>query len=728
MKFQKIYNLLLILILAPSLHAAEGMWVPLNIQQNIKQMQKAGLKLSAEDIYSINKACLKDAVVGLTNTDQDFDSFCSASFISDNGLVITNYHPVIRFLEMFSSKENDFLKYGYWATKNQEESNCFGLQVSQLVQMVDVTDELLAHTDSLDGQKKTNVINERGKRITTKYTKGTNLKAQIVSFMGGNQYIMSIYKVYKDVRMVAAPPMTLGKFGGDEENWKWPRETADFSLLRVYVDKNNEPAAYSKENVPLKGNAFLPISLSGVKENDFVMTMGFPAHTKLYIPSFAVDYMEKIELPAKIKIRGDKLNVIKQALEANSDIKFRYTARINSIANNYLRWQGELAGLKKMNLTQQKIQEEKELTQWINGDSKRKEKYGDIVEKQRAIYDKLVPYKVADIYFNEAGINGAEIVPFTGKFEKLIQMFNRKKVNSKAVEGEAQRLLPLADQFFKNWDFEVDREIYRDMFYLYFKNVDPKFVSASMRDALAAYNGDVDLYSKAAFENSIFTHKERVEKFLQNVDSTSVKSLLNDPVYKLSLNYYKVYTEKVANQMRMLQKDQADLYQLYMEAIAENKKGQLLPPDANQTQRLTYGQVVGATPLNGVKYEYKTTIDGLFEKNIIHSDNQDYYVPKKLRELYDKKDFGKYGTKQTLQTCFLTDCHTSSANSGSPVLNANGQLVGLNFDRIVEGVASDYKYLPELSRNIVVDVRYVLFLLDKYSPSKYVLNEVKIDK
>lgn len=726
---QRIIQLILVFTLFTlQVKADEGMWLTSSISKNLKEMKKAGLKLKAEDIYSINKACLKDAVLGLSTEDNSFDSFASASFISDKGLIVTNYHPVIRYLESFSNADRDFLKYGYWATKPEEETNCRGLQVLQLIQLIDVTAELKMNRDSINDNEETVLLNKKAKSLISKYTKGKNLEGKVTSFMGGNQFILSIYRVYKDVRMVAAPPMNLGKFAGDADNWTWPRHTADFSLLRVYVNQKNEPAKYSKSNIALKNNHFLKVSIAGVKENDYVMTMGYPARTKLYIPSFAVDFMENVELPARTKIRGEKLRVIQEGLEARPEIKFRYTSRINSIANNYLRWKGELNGLKKMKLTEQKIAEENELKSWINADTIRKAKYGDIIEVQRKIYEDLKPYKVADIYFNEAGLSGADVVPFAGKFEKLVQMFNRSKVNVNAVKGEVDRLKPLAEQFYKDWDYTIDQEMYRNMFYLYYQNVDKKFISEPMTNALKAYNGDVSKYAEVAFEKSIITHPDRMYAFLDKVDSITIKTLTADPVYELALSFYKVYTTRVSGQMNKLTALQSKYYSVYLDAIVEKNTGKIMAADANRTQRLSYGKVSGSIPANGVKYDYFTTIDGLFEKRMRNLDNPDYAIQKKIGELYKNKDFGPYGSNGTLRTCFLTNCHTTSGSSGSAVLNAKGELVGLNFDRMAEGVASDYKYSPDLSRSIVMDVRYMLFILDKYSPSKNIINELVIVK
>lgn len=725
MTIRKIITLFF-LSLAVTMFSQGGMWLSSNVGNNIREMKKAGLKLSASDIYSINKACLKDAVVGLSNEDFDFDSFASASFISDKGLLITNYHPVIRFIEAFSKADRDFLKFGYWSTKPEEESWCRGLQVIQLVKMIDVTDELTQGTEGMKSEEKNNLINEKGRSIVAKHTRGTKTNGRITSFMGGNQYILSIYKIYKDVRMVAAPPMVLGKFAGDDDNWKWPRHTADFALLRVYANDKNEPANYSKDNQPLKPTTFLKISSAGVKENDFAMVMGFPGRSRLYIPSFAVTYMQETELPARIQIRGEKLKIIREAIDARPAIKFRYTSRINSIANNYLRWKGELKGLNSMSLAEDKKTMETQLTAWINSDEKRKTKYGDIMDVQKKIYNDLIPYKVADLYFNEAGLSGADVVPFSGKFEKLVQMFNRTNLNERAIEAELKKLVPLAEQFYTNWDYEVDLQIYRNMFFLYYSNVDPTFKSQVMTDALRNFDGDTDRYARWAFENSIITHPDKMMNFLQKVDTNTISILTSDPVYQLSLSYYKTYTERILNQMKKLENEQAFYYNLYMEAFAEMNKGMLLPPDANRTQRFSFGKVTGCEPVDGIAYTSFTSLDGMIEKHRENKDNPDYYIPKKLMDLYSNRDFGSYAANGKITTCFLTNNHTTSGSSGSPVLNARGELIGLNFDRIAEGVASDYRYLPDLSRNIAVDIRFVLFLLEKYSISGHLIKELQI--
>jgi len=585
---------------------------------------------------------------------------------------------------------------------------------------------MLVGTEGLKGTAFNQKLNENNIAAKNKYTRGTGTEAKVSSFKGGNQYIMSIYKVYKDVRMVAAPPMMLGKFGGDNDNWRWPRHAADFAFLRVYVNQKNEPAAYSKEKVPLKGNHFLPVSINGYKESDFVMTAGYPARTKLHIPSFAIEYMQLTELPAKIDLRNQKIKVLKEAIERNPATKFRYTARINSITNNYLRWKGELKGLEKMDLINEKKQEEVKLMNWINADEGRKAKYGDIIEVQRKIYDALIPLKIADLYFNEAAINGSEIVPFAGKFEKMMQMFNRRNINEKALNSEVERLKPLATQFFETWDYETDKQMFRDMVFSYYEHVDPKYIPADLSAAIQKFNGDVEKFTNHAFENSILTKPDQVQKFLQQIDSASISEFKKDPVYRAAISFYVNYTRNVVNQTDKLESEQSQYYNVYMQAINKMNENLNLPADANRTQRISFGKITGAKYQDGLIYDYQSTMAGIFEKKADNKDNPDYLIPKKIADLYQAKSFGLYGENGKMPVCFLTDCHTSSASSGSPVLNAKGQLIGLNFDRIAEGVASDYKYSPELSRSIVVDIRYILFLLEQYSPSKRLINELKI--
>ncbi len=721
-------SIIVLFLLFPFAKADEGMWLPLLIKnQKYAQMRKLGMKLSAEEIYSVNKTCIKDAVIGLMSEGSNLRSYGTASFISDKGLIITNYHVVMSYIEQFSSSDKDFIKYGYWAQNTSEESYCRGLEMMQLVRIEDVTDRILEGTADLKGQEKTNRINANGKKIAEEATKGTNYEVKMQSLFGNNQYLMNIYIVYKDIRMVAAPPFALGKFGGNEDNYSWPRHTADFAILRVYAGENNEPEKYSKSNVFYKPSKSLAISIAGVKDGDFAMIVGYPGTTRQYIPSFALDKIINSEFASRVDIIEEKVNILKQAIADNPETKFRYTTRLSSVGNSYLRYKGQIQGVRRMDLVNKKREEEKLFNDWANSTPQLKEEYGSLLKDMEDLYQEVSIYNLADLYFNEAGINGSEIVPFIGKFEKLVSICSRKKIDQKAADNECKRLIGLTDQFFKNWSYEVDRKMFRNLMVKYYQDLPEKFKSKSMIGYVTEYNGDIEKLSQDVFAKSIFTKKEELDKFLnsenRNIDST----IKQDALYQLAIGYYMINVERIANQRAKLQASQMELFEKYMEGIIKMNAGKVLYPDANNSQRISFGKVSGVKAEDGLLYSCTTTIDGMMDKYLNNDSNEEFYLPGKVKELIRKRDFGRYGDKDGgLTVNFLTDCHTASGNSGSPVLNRHGELIGLNFDRIWQGLASDYRYEPQISRSIAVDVRFILFLIEKYSPSSYILDELVI--
>ncbi len=724
----KLLYLLLISLFTTPLIADEGMWMPFLIKnQKFAQMRKMGLKLSAEEIYSVNQACIKDAVIGLMGEGANLRSYGTASFISDKGLIITNYHVVMSYVEQFSNPQRDFIKYGYWASKPEEESYCRGLEIKQLVRIEDVTEEILVGTEGLTGREKVNKINENGKAIAERVTKGNKLEVKMQSLFANNQYIMNVYKVFKDIRLVAAPPISIGKFGGNADNYSWPRHTGDFAILRVYAGKDNEPKRHSKDNVFYKPVKSLPISLKGVKENDFIMIPGFPGSTKLYIPSFALEKNIYELNAARVAIRGEKMRILKEAIENNPDSKFRYTTRLSSVGNSYLRWKGEIQGVTKMDLVSKKREEEKLFVDWANSTPERAAKYGDVLSRMEELYKEVSIYNLAEVYFLEAGIAGSEIVPFIGKFEKLAAMYGRKKFDSRSADNECKRLIGLTHQFFNNWDIEVDRKMFRNLMFRYYQNMDERFKPEAMNRYIRQYDGDVEKLSQDVFAKSIFTNKDSLLAFLADSTRDVQGRIKNDPLYQLAIGYYMINVEKIAGQKGKLQAQQMELYELFMEGYMEMNKGKVLYPDANNSMRISYGKAVGAAPQDGLVYTPYTTLDGAMEKYLNNIEDPEFYMPKKIRELHKSKDYGRYASKDgSLTLNFLTDAHTTSGNSGSPVLNAKGELVGLNFDRIWQGVASDFKYDPAISRNIVVDIRYIMFLIDKFSYSSYIFDELVI--
>src|SRR3989339_8233 len=708
--------------------ADEGMWLPLLLkEQKFAEMRKMGLKLSTEEIYSINKACVKDAVIGLMGEGANLRSFGTASFISGSGLILTNYHVILSYIERFSNEESDFLKYGYWARNRSEESLCRGLQMKQLIRMEDVTERILNGTEALTGRERSAQIDENGKRLASLATKESGYEVRMQSLFGNSQYIMNVYAVYRDIRMVAAPPFAIGKFGGDKDNYSWPRHTGDFAILRVYANKDNNPASFSAKNVPYKPKHFFSISSKGVKDGDFIMIPGYPGSTRQYIPSFALEKIIYTDNAHRVAIRKDKMDILNNAINENPELKFRYTSRLSSVGNSYLRWKGEIMGVTKMDLVNKKRDEENKFIDWVKSDKDRVEKYGDILKKMEEHYKEVSKYNLAEIYFNEAGINGSEIVPFIGKFEKLAAIYSRKNQDLKAANSEASRLIGLTNQFFNNWDYEVDRKMFRNMLYRYYKEMPDMFKPESMVRYISIYNGDIELLTKEVFEKSIFTDKVKLLAFLESDDRDVANKIKNDPLYQLSIGYYMVNVDRINRQRGALQAKLLEMNNVYISGLLEMNSRERLYPDANNSQRISYGQVKGTAAIDGIVYTSSTYLEGANVKYLNNIEDSDFYMPKKIRDLLLKREFANYATKEgKLAVNFLTNAHTTSGSSGSPVLNSKGELVGLNFDRIWQGVASDYKYDDDISRSIAVDIRYILFILDKYSPSDYVIKELII--
>ena len=726
MKLKQLFinTALALLVVTPKLNAHEGLWLPaLAKNENYKAMKAMGFTLKADDIYSDSKADLTEAMAALTSAGQDLQAYASASFISDEGLIITNHHAVFNHLERFSTDQNDFMKHGYWAQNREEETVCRGLQVTLLIHQEEVTKELTKGLEKVtDSKQRKDMINQRSKALGKKMDAiFPGSITQVSSCMAGNGYILNTYMVYKDVRMVAAPPMQIGRYAGQEDNWQWPRHTGDFAILRVYADKDNKPAEYSKENLPYRPAKWLPISKQGVKEGDFTMVMGYPASTREYIPSFALDKIVNEQNAARVKIRESKLELLKEAIGNNPQLRLRYTSRMHTIENSYLRWKGEIEGVKSMNLVAQKEAEEAQFQKWIEADAKRKAKYGDVLQQLRTNYEELGKYNYADVYFQEAGLQGAEIIPVAGKFEKLMAMFDRSRLNEKVITAEAKKLHNLTNQYYYNWDYELDRKFFRDMITVYMNDMPSKFYSVEMVRAAKEFNGDMEAYSIDAFEKSILTKPDSIRHFLENILETGPDRLKNDPVYQLAIGYYRVNVNHIARQRQKLQEEQMGIYSKYLEAYIAWKKGEKLYPDANRTMRYSYGTVKSVK-----EFPAQTFLSGLVAKADAHGDSAAYYLPRMLRKLYNEKNYGDYAQNGELPVNFITNCHTSSGSSGSAVINGKGEFIGINFDRYVDGVASDYRYMPDLCRSITVDARYILFILEKYSRSSHLLKELDI--
>jgi hypothetical protein len=712
-------RLSLLLILSVTLgiftaRADEGMWIPVLIDKyNIRIMQENGFKLTAEDIYSINKASMKDAVVL-------FGSGCTGEFISDKGLIITNHHCGYGSIQNHSTLEHDYLADGFWAASNAEELSNPGQTVTILKYMEDVTDKVLEGvTDGMDAVKREAVINANITSINTEAVRDTHYQAMVRPFFHGNQYFLIVNEVFRDVRLVGAPPSGIGMFGGNTDNWVWPRHTGDFSLFRVYADKENKPAAYSADNVPYTPASYFPVSLRGVKEGDFAMVFGYPARTQEYAPSNHIRMLKDVIYPKQVEIRGAKISIMEQEMAKDPLVRLQYSGKSFGLANGWKKSIGEIQSLNKIDGIARKEAFEKGFMEWVGADPARMAEYGNLFEQYDEIYRTYTTIYLVNIYTTEVFFNnGAEAAGLANSFRNAVEMAG---TNSPDLKNELTRLRNLAGSFFRNYNDAVARRLFVAVMDLYGRNIDSEWQAPAYKELYAACNGNFKSVTDKLFTKSIFTSEKRVQGLLNEFDPKKVKK---DPFYIFASSATELLDTKVRPELAALEARLAGLNRLYMAAQMEYGSGKVFYPDANSTLRLSYGKVMGYDSRDAVYYKPFTTLSGVMEKD--NPDIYDYKVPERLKELYREKDFGRYGVDGDVPVCFISNNHTSGGNSGSPVLDAEGNLIGINFDRAWEGVASDIMYNPLQSRNISLDIRYVLFIIDKFAGADYLIREMTL--
>jgi hypothetical protein len=708
------------LLLSLSSRADEGMWLPVLLEQlNQSDMASMGLKLTADDIYSVNHSSLKDAIVL-------FGGGCTAELISDKGLIITNHHCGYSSVQSHSTLENDYLTNGFWATSQSEELSNSSLSVTFLVSMEDVTLKVLKGvTSGMSEAKREAIIAENIKALETEAVKETKYKAKIKPFYYGNEYYLFITQVFNDVRLVGAPPSSIGKFGGDTDNWAWPRHTGDFSLFRIYADKNNEPAEYSKDNVPYIPKKSLTISLKGVKEGDFAMVYGFPGRTQEYLTSYAVNLIANKENPAMISIRDKKLGILSEAMKSDPLIKLQYSSKYATVANYWKKWIGESRGIKKMNGVGKKQELEAAFLKWVQEDKQRSETYGSLLSGFSEVYQKLTPLSLAYDYFVEAGL-GVEIVRYAWGFNNLINKSLDKTVKDDEITKLVEQLKKGATGFFKNYNLATDKKIFEALIKIYHDGCDPIYLPSAVKLIDTKYSGDYSKYTSYVYGSSVLTSEKSVLAFLNSFKRTKASKLKNDPAFMLASSIYNNYYDNVMGEFNNLNDKIDSLSRIYITGLREMQPDKKFYPDANSTMRLAYGKVQGYKPNDGVYYNYYTTLNGIIQKE--DPDVDDYIVSDKLKELYKKKDFGIYSSDSTMRVAFISTVHTTGGNSGSPVLNANGELIGVNFDRVWEGTMSDIMFDSTQCRNIAIDIRYALFIVDKYAGAGWLLKEMNFSK
>lgn len=626
---------LLTIILLPAIFADEGMWIPLLIgKYNIKLMQDKGFKLSAEDIYSVNRACMKDAVV-------QFGGGCTGELISSNGLLITNHHCGYSQIQRHSDMEHDYLTNGFWAMAAEEELPNPGLTVTFLRSMEEVTDKVLQGvSDTMSTDERDNIINNNIGEIIRNATGESGYTASVKPFFMGQQYFLFINETFRDVRLVGAPPSAIGKFGGETDNWIWPRHTGDFSLFRIYAGKDNKPADYSKENVPYKPLYHFAISLKGIKEGDFTMVFGYPGTTSEYVPSFYVDMVKNYFEPLMIALRSAKIEIMEKAMNSDPAVRIQYSAKKSGLANSWKRWQGESLELGKMSEIERKQDYEKRLTVWINTDSERKLKYGNILSGYKELYQKYRQYYIISSYTAEVFFNsGTEAVSFARNAYQMAGIY-AKVHTGEQVDALRANLLHAGESFFKNYDRDTDKKLFVALMTLYGENVAPEWQVPEYLKLKKSCGGDFNTLVERLYKKTVFADKAKYDKFLAGFTASSVSMLEKDPFYVLGMSVSSFLEASVRPELIRLNTAIQELNRKYLEARMEFEKDKLFYPDANSTLRVAYGTIKGYFPEDAVYYNYYTTLKGIMEKD--NPAVYDYDVPERLKALYETKDYGPY--------------------------------------------------------------------------------------
>ncbi|HLF46414.1 MAG TPA: S46 family peptidase [Chitinophagaceae bacterium] len=699
-----------------SVAAEEGMWLPQLLEKlNEKEMKSLGMKISAKDIYNISGSSLKDAIVS-------FGGFCTGEVISSKGLVLTNHHCGFGSIQNHSTLDHNYIRDGFWAKNNGEEIPNQRLFVTFIVRIDEVTKQILTgvHAAMSESERQSQV--DKNMEAMRKAAKKESYQDVLIrGFFENNQYFLFVTETYNDVRLVGAPPSAIGNFGKDTDNWVWPRHTGDFSLFRIYAGKDNKPAAYSPDNIPYTPKRSLSVSLDGVKENDFTMVFGFPGRTMEYLPASAVKQIMTVNNPIKIAIREKALTVLDGFMRKDEQIKIQYASKYAGIQNAYKKWQGEVLGLTRTKAIEKKENYEKEFLKRIIAVPALKIKYGTVLNELNEAYAEMEPYGFARDYFTEIS-SKIELFTIAAQLNALATAYEKGGAN-----GYNQKLSQVKEfltGFYKDYNEEADKKLFEVLVEMYVMDQSKGNISPRLKEMAMQHTGDFKKIAEKIYGETEITRATKTTELLQKSMGEAVNYIRKNATVNLFIDMLETYQVQVQRKENEIQERINKLQRIYMQAQLDAFKEKRFYPDANRTMRVTYGKVKGYDARDGVKYDFYTYLDGVMEKYV--PGDYEFDVPEKLKNLYQNKDYGPYASNGKMPVCFIATNHTTGGNSGSPALDASGNLVGINFDRAWEGTMSDINYDPSICRNIMVDIRYILFIIDKYADAGHLVKEMKL--
>ena len=700
----------LLTVLNMQLKADEGMWLPYNLSnQSLYEMQQLGCQLSAEDIFNLNQPSLKDAIVQFANG-------CTGELISPNGLLLTNHHCGLGYVQALASVEHDYLTDGFWALDMKEELSCEGLYVSFLSYVEDVTSKVLQNVTTKETREE--IINKNIKALKEERKGDRDIRIEIIPFYNGNQYIMFEYDVYRDVRLTCCPPWGIGKYGADTDNWTWPRHKGDFCIFRVYTSPDGKPARYSEENIPMQSKHYLPINIKGVQQGDYAMVMGYPGSTDRYSTSRTISNIIEQEGPSIIDCRTTKLNAYRKHMDADQEVFIKYASKQASVSNYWKYYIGQVKQLQRNRVYDRRLAQEEAFRAWVNADENRIAEYGAIFDGVNAKWEILDEINKPMTYLREAGWNGGEAISFSRRFARINSLL-KEKASKEEIAKAAEALMAQADAFYKDYDMPLDKDVTIDLLNLIYKDID-KYVPSMITEIGDKNNGDFTAWAEEAFAKSIFVDQERLNKWL-----AKPKKLDKDPIFALTMNIIEVYNDVVVPMYYAASEAGDEAERLYIKGLMEMQTERNFYPDANFTMRLTYGTVEPYKGADAVNYDYVTTMDGVMAK--YKPNNWEFDIPQDVRDLYEARDYGRYADENgDLIVNFITTNDITGGNSGSPVINGKGELIGLAFDGNWEAMSGDLSFEQKVQRTICMDARYLLWCIEKVGKAHNIINELTV--